>query len=266
MNATDPTVQKTTGILTVPEAAEVLRARPIAVSRLVALGLLAYNRSADGVPLVIEGDLQRYLGAGSRNMAMPSYDGGWFRTDSLSDSAPLVKKLREFLAEVEVTDDHVREMYEKQGKTSYLTAGIRITPAMRDAYNAGAKTQADGKVRPSGTWMSVDPAKDPLATLSAGQRYFVAALREHAKRYIDRKPSETIGLSPIERLYASPDAFQAAVLNAVKQARSERIVQTEWRMLPEFPHKKFSVRKELRFADIPSDFENEIAFIGSKAF
>ncbi|QDV55480.1 hypothetical protein [Rosistilla oblonga] len=265
MTTTAPNVQRTTGILNRTEAAEILGTVPIAVSRLIAWNQLAYNRAADGTPLILEADLQRYVGAGTRNLAMPGVQGGWLGGD-LSSNDSFVKKFRQFVADVEVTDDHVREMYENQKKSSYLTAGIRITPAMREAYNAGATTLSSGKVRPSGDWSAVDPEKFPLAKLSAGQRFFAGVLRRHARRFVDRKQNGAFDPSPIEKLYSSPDAFRAALEYAAKAARSESVFLTEWRTLPEFPHKKFSIRKEISLAAIPADFENEMALVASKCF
>lgn len=233
-----------TGILSVEQAAEMLGVAPTAVKRLIALnaGHLPDNRNAKG-SVVMQSDLEAYIGRGSRDLTMPAIDGGWFITSSghVSRSAYLSAMKRFADAVPEVSDRQVQEAYSRDESARVLTFNVKPPAAMIAAF------RADYNAR-----LGAPPAQ---AGFSFGVASLMSRLRDNAKFIVDRNK----GLGPaIWKLYETPEQFRQFV------DRSRSTIEADMRITfrdarnVEGRYSIVTVDRQVEIRDLSADLEADI--------
>ncbi len=185
--------------LDVKTTADALNTTPLAVSRLIAKGILPASRIGPAGPFrVAEENLRAFILKNCPDLAMPPVDAaGWIVTPFDNQFQFFRDAIQKAAADQELSTEKVMELFrDVDPRTNSIDVPLKITPAVQKVLDSPPAYQ--GFQTPA---QRAEP--QTVVNRSFVLTYFVVGLRDAAEKILQQNPN----LQPVDQLYASPEDY-----------------------------------------------------------
>jgi hypothetical protein len=226
-----PQSVSSSGVLDIDTVAAQLATTPLSVKRLIARGQLKATvlkqTGGNKTWRVLASSVERYLTAGAPDFTMPGLNPHGWLTDEHTYTARRFegsKALIEAFQEQQLDDDDAKASFGKF-ETS-IDRAIRLTPEVREALSQKFPNQPDYG----------EKGYEEFPYLNWAEAYLVEAARAVALKLCSHPVR--LNVSPLERLYESPEDYQRITTETLAGLKKRKIVAKQLlRYGPLEPHK-----------------------------